>query len=81
VTEQEEQHNYSDVLRQMISIGEVLKLVPVSRSTLHRMVRDKRFPQSHELSPMRVGFFLDEIVAWQTNLAESVRGEAERYAI
>ena len=55
-------------LRQMISVGDVLKLVPVSRSTLHRMVKTGRFPQSHELSPMRIGFFLDEIVEWQENL-------------
>ncbi|MGX9944992.1 helix-turn-helix transcriptional regulator [Bradyrhizobium denitrificans] len=57
-------------IRPMISIKEVLKLVPVSRSTLHRMVREKTFPQSHELSPMRVGFFLDEVVEWQRKLAE-----------
>lgn len=43
-------------LREMISVGKVLKLIPVSRSTLHRMVREKRFPQSHELSPMRIEF-------------------------
>ncbi len=57
-------------LRQMIPIREVLKLLPVSRSTLHRMVRDRRFPQAHELSPMRVGFFLDEVVEWQKKLGK-----------
>lgn len=62
------EHDGTNGLRQMIPIREVLKLVPVSRATLHRMVRDRRFPQSHELSPMRVGFFLDEVIEWQKNL-------------
>jgi predicted DNA-binding transcriptional regulator AlpA len=57
-------------IRPMVSIAEVLKRVPVSRSTLHRMVKEKRFPQSHELSPMRIGFFLDEVVEWQRKLTE-----------
>ncbi|MGY2919298.1 helix-turn-helix transcriptional regulator [Bradyrhizobium sp. USDA 3262] len=57
-------------VREMISVSEVLKRLPVSRSTLHRMVKEKRFPQSHELSPMRIGFFLDEVVEWQRKLTE-----------
>jgi prophage regulatory protein len=57
-------------IRQMVSISEVLKRVPVSRSTLHRMVKEKRFPQSHELSPMRIGFFLDEVIEWQKKLSD-----------
>ncbi|MEH2517350.1 putative DNA-binding transcriptional regulator AlpA [Bradyrhizobium sp. AZCC 1610] len=62
--------NPDNGIRQMISISEVLKRVPVSRSTLHRMVKEKRFPQSHELSPMRVGFFLDEVIEWQKKLTD-----------
>ncbi|MCK1668888.1 AlpA family phage regulatory protein [Bradyrhizobium sp. 153] len=63
-----QEHDGTNGLRQMIPIREVLKLVPVSHATLHRKVRDRRFPQSHELSPMRVGFFLDEVIEWQKNL-------------
>ncbi|MEY9147472.1 helix-turn-helix transcriptional regulator [Bradyrhizobium elkanii] len=63
------QNAYPEV-REMISVSEVLKRLPVSRSTLHRMVKEKRFPQSHELSPMRIGFFLDEVVEWQRKLTE-----------
>ncbi|GAB9092508.1 helix-turn-helix transcriptional regulator [Bradyrhizobium elkanii] len=63
------QDNFPEV-RQMISVSEVLKRLPLSRSTLHRMVKEKRFPQSHELSPMRIGFFLDEVVEWQRKLTE-----------
>jgi predicted DNA-binding transcriptional regulator AlpA len=55
-------------VREMISVADVLKRVPVSRATLHRMVKEKRFPQSHEISPMRIGFFLDEVIAWQREL-------------
>jgi prophage regulatory protein len=62
--------NQDNGIRQMVSINEVLKRVPVSRSTLHRMVREKTFPQSHEISPMRVGFFLDEVIEWQRKMAD-----------
>ncbi|WFU52179.1 AlpA family phage regulatory protein [Bradyrhizobium pachyrhizi] len=60
----------ADEIRPMISIKEVLKRLPLSRSTLHRMVKEKRFPKAHELSPMRIGFFLDEVVEWQKKLSE-----------
>jgi prophage regulatory protein len=61
--------NQDNGIRQMVSINEVLKRVPVSRSTLHRMVKEKTFPPSHEISPMRVGFFLDEVIEWQRKMA------------
>jgi predicted DNA-binding transcriptional regulator AlpA len=60
--------NQDNGIRQMVSIKEVLKRIPVSRVTLYRMVKEKRFPQSHEISPMRIGFFLDEVIAWQDEL-------------
>jgi prophage regulatory protein len=65
MTEQEQEN--TNGLRQMISIKEVLKIIPVSRSTLFRKVKDGTFPQSHQIAPMRVGFFL-EVIEWQRKL-------------
>lgn len=56
-------------VRQMISMAEVLKRIPLSRSTIERKVKDGTFPKSYPLAPMRVGFFLDDIIEWQKKLA------------
>jgi predicted DNA-binding transcriptional regulator AlpA len=55
-------------VRQMISVADVLRRIPVSRSTLHRKVRDGTFPKARQIAPMRVGFFLDEVIDWQCKL-------------
>jgi prophage regulatory protein len=55
-------------LRPMLSMRQVLKVVPVSRSTLSRMMDAGRFPKSRTLSDGRVAWFEDEIIAWQTAL-------------
>ena len=55
-------------VRQMISMAEVLKRIPLSRSTIERKVKDGTFPKSYPLAPMRVGFFLDDIIEWQKGL-------------
>ena len=57
-------------IRQMVSMKEVLKRIPVSRSTIERKVKDGTFPRYHPIAPMRVGFFLDEVIEWQRKLAE-----------
>jgi predicted DNA-binding transcriptional regulator AlpA len=59
----------SDV-RQMVSIKDVLKRIPMSRATLERKVKNGTFPKMHSIAPMRVGFFLDEVLAWQKALME-----------
>jgi predicted DNA-binding transcriptional regulator AlpA len=57
--------------RKMLTIKQVLKLVPVSEKTLYRMQRDKDFPRSHPLDGKRRFWFEDEIAAWQKSLEES----------
>ncbi|MGJ5050065.1 helix-turn-helix transcriptional regulator [Bradyrhizobium oligotrophicum] len=52
----------------MLSIKQVLAVVPVSRATLFRMVADGIFPPSHSITAGRVVWYEDEIVAWQNNL-------------
>jgi prophage regulatory protein len=55
-------------LRPMLSMKQVLNIVPVSRTTLWRMITDGKFPKSKTLSDGRVAWFEDEVIAWQTAL-------------
>jgi predicted DNA-binding transcriptional regulator AlpA len=59
-----------DGIRQMVSMKEVLKRIPISRSTIERKVKNGTFPPYHPIAPMKVGFFLDEVIEWQRKLAE-----------
>jgi prophage regulatory protein len=54
--------------RRMLTITEVLGIVPVSRATLFRMERDGTFPPSTYISANRRIWFADEISAWQEAL-------------
>ena len=55
--------------RPMMSEAQVLKIVPVSPSTLKRMSEDGRFPARHQVSHNRVAYFSDEVADWQTQLS------------
>jgi prophage regulatory protein len=57
--------------RRMLTIDEVLQIVPVTRGTIYNMEKQGRFPKSHYISDNRRVWFEDEIVAWQ----ESVGGD------
>jgi prophage regulatory protein len=52
-------------LRKMLSLNEVLAVVPIARSTLLRMVRLKQFPQPTYISENRRVWYEDPIIAWQ----------------
>lgn len=55
--------------RPMMTVDQVLALVPVSRSTLDRMVEQGRFPEPVDLSDNRIAWFADEVIAWQNALS------------
>lgn len=59
----------SDV-RPMLNEKEVLAKVPVSRSTLRRMIKAGLFPPPVHLSPNRAAWFVDDITRWQTAIRE-----------
>jgi predicted DNA-binding transcriptional regulator AlpA len=52
----------------MLTIEEVLEIVPVTRGTLYRMEKQKKFPESHYISENRRVWFEDEVIAWQNGL-------------
>ena len=54
--------------RTMLELEEVLKVVPVSKSTLLRMLAEGRFPTGHYISPNRRVWYEDDILRWQDQL-------------
>jgi predicted DNA-binding transcriptional regulator AlpA len=57
-------------LRRMLNEAQVLEIVPVSRTTLYRMIKAGRFPKPIYISPNRRVWFEDEIIAWQNAVDE-----------
>jgi predicted DNA-binding transcriptional regulator AlpA len=62
--------------RKMLTIDEVVSIVPVTKKTIYQMQRDGRFPRSHPLfpgakGPQRRFWYADEIRAWQNKLEET----------
>ncbi|MEY9588591.1 putative DNA-binding transcriptional regulator AlpA [Bradyrhizobium yuanmingense] len=58
----------------------VLALIPISRTTLLRLERDKVFPRGEAITPHRKLWFKDEVIAWQRDLRdpESALSQAMR---
>jgi prophage regulatory protein len=57
-------------VRAMFTAEQVLKLIPISRTTLFRLERDKLFPQGLAITPHRKLWFEDEVVAWQRDVRD-----------
>jgi predicted DNA-binding transcriptional regulator AlpA len=51
--------------RRMWTLKQVQKVIPLSRSTIERMMKRGEFPQQHPMSPGRRGWYVDEIVEHQ----------------
>jgi prophage regulatory protein len=54
--------------RRMLSIEEVLEIVPVGKSTLFRMVKAGQFPKGKLISPNRRVWYADQVEQWQGDL-------------
>jgi predicted DNA-binding transcriptional regulator AlpA len=48
-----EQHAAAGEIRPMLSIKQVLALIPFSRATLYSEMEAGRFPAAHEIAPRR----------------------------
>ena len=65
----------------MLTMEQVLELVPVSKSTLKRMIKNGGFPSGNYITPNKRIWYEDKILLWQESLpAESRRKKAERRA-
>ena len=57
--------------RKMLTIEQVLELVPVDRTTILRMEQQGRFPRGRIVSNRRKMYFADEVAKWQRDLMKS----------
>ena len=48
----------------LLRTGDVLKIVPVGRSTLWRLVKRSEFPRPIRIGPRAVGWRVSDIEAW-----------------
>ena len=60
----------SEAVREMLTAEQVLDRIPISRTTLFRLERDKLFPQGQAITPHRKLWFRDEVIAWQKALQD-----------
>ncbi|WP_084777527.1 helix-turn-helix transcriptional regulator [Bradyrhizobium sp.] len=54
----------------MLNEAQVLALIPISRTTLHRMMKSGRFPSGTYVSPNRKLWFAQEVAIWQSTVDE-----------
>jgi len=54
-------------VRKMLTVEDVLELIPISRTTLWRMERAKQFPEGYIVRGQKV-WYADEVAAWQAGL-------------
>jgi predicted DNA-binding transcriptional regulator AlpA len=58
----------ADAPRKMLLIDDVLRIVPISASTLYRLEFEGRFPVGLAISGKTKAWFEDDIVQWQRDL-------------
>lgn len=71
-------------ISRLLTITEVLKIVPVSKRMLLYMVSDGRFPRPYYLTPNRCAWKEADILDWLKNLPENhryFRGARQRKAM
>ena len=59
-----------DDIQPMITEEELLTLVPFSRSTLHRLQKEKKFPKGKYVSPNRKLYVRADVAHWQRAVDE-----------
>ncbi len=65
-------------LRKMLSEAELLRIIPVSPTTLWRMWKKDRFPRPTYISPNKRVWYLDEVIKWQAEVNGRGRGRRSR---
>jgi prophage regulatory protein len=63
-----EMNEQSGGARRMLTIDQVLQIVPIGRSTLKRKIRLNDFPPPHYLSANKPIWYEDEVRDWQAAL-------------
>lgn len=64
--------------RRMLTLEQVLEKVPVGKSTLRRMIKNKEFPGPHFISPRKMVWYDDEVEDWQADLPRTKAAASKR---
>ncbi len=51
-------------MRRVLRMQQVIQMSGLSRSTIHRLRKDKKFVRHINLGPRSVGYFEDELCLW-----------------
>jgi prophage regulatory protein len=70
-----------DAVREMLTAEQILARIPISRTTLFRLERDKLFPLGQAITPHRKLWFQDEVIAWQKALQDPDSAIAQAMAL
>jgi prophage regulatory protein len=62
--------NEAERVREMLTAEQVLEIIPVSRTTLFRLERDRLFPEGQPITAHRKLWFRDEVIQWQRDLQD-----------
>jgi prophage regulatory protein len=66
-------------VRKMLSMEDLLARLPLGKSTLKRMIKNKEFPSAHYITANKRGWYEDEVIEWQESLpAKSPRKRAKQ---
>lgn len=57
-------------VREMLSLEQVLAMIPFDKHFLSRLQAEHLFPQGHFITPRKRLFFKEDIVQWQRDLAD-----------
>jgi hypothetical protein len=60
----------SDRVREMLTLTQVLGMIPFDRTFLFRLENDHLFPQGHFVSARKKLWFRDEVAKWQRDLSD-----------
>jgi prophage regulatory protein len=75
--EQQQNHVEANKPTRLLTKAQVLELVPVTYPTIWSWMRLGKFPRSREMSPDRVVWFEEEILAWKKSMpVRRLLGEA-----
>ena len=60
----------SEKVREMLTLNQVLVMIPFDRTFLFRLESDHLFPQGHFVSARKKLWFRDEVAKWQRDLSD-----------
>lgn len=60
----------SERVREMLTLNQVLGMIPFDRTFLFRLESDHLFPQGHFVSARKKLWFRDEVAKWQRDLSD-----------